>query len=65
MTIVLHSVAKDFPPGAKVKFRNGRKYVDSSHFDKSRLDENVEEKLELKVRYSSIMRLITFKEKCP
>jgi len=48
VTIVLHSVAKDFPPGAKVKFRNGRKYVDSSHFDKSRLDENVEEKLELK-----------------
>ena len=49
MTIVLHSVAKDFPPGAKVKFRNGRKYVDSSHFDKGRLDEKVEEKLELKV----------------
>ena len=58
MTIVLHSVGKDFPPGAKVKFRNGRKFVDSSHFDKNQLDESVEEKLELKVKFNDSADLI-------
>ena len=58
MTIVLHSVGKDFPPGAKVKFRNGRKFVDSSHFDKNQLDESVEEKLELKVQFNDSADLI-------
>ena len=45
----LISVSKDFPIGAKIKFRNGRKQVDSRHLEKSDFDD-IDEKLELKVR---------------
>ena len=47
-TIILHSVSNDFPAGAKIKFRNGRKFIDSAHLEKDRF-KDIEEKLNLKV----------------
>ena len=48
-TIIVHNVGKDFPPGAKLKFRNGKKHIDTRHFYKNDF-EDIGDKLELKVR---------------
>ena len=52
-TIILHSVSNDFPAGAKIKFRNGRKFIDSTHLEKDRF-KDIEEKLNLKVSFFKI-----------
>jgi hypothetical protein len=65
-TIILHSVSNDFPAGAKIKFRNGRKFIDSAHLEKDRF-KDIEEKLNLKKIHidndSKIDCLVRFKRK--
>ena len=53
----MHNVGKDFPIGAKLKFRNGKKHIDTRHFNKNDF-EDIEDKLELKVHNLSPHSLI-------
>ena len=53
----MHNVGKDFPIGAKLKFRNGKKHIDTRHFNKNDF-EDIEDKLE---RLTRVTKCLTAK----